>query len=294
MTRTTAPNITTTAFYGEETPWPVADVIHCEQLSLRSAMYDWQIKPHRHIDLVQLFFIMDGQGDAKVDDRRLTLGSGSLLVVPAGCVHTFMWAEGSNGYVLFIARPLLSEMEANLGNLPWCYDEACYVELGDDRDWLQTLLSNLCLEYQNQRPQRQLMLQHLTSSLFIWANREHQKQRPEEGPSKSKSEQRLESFLRLLERQFQHHHEVEWYAQRVGITASHLNTICRSQLQQSALQIIHKRLLTEAQRHLIYTGKPVSQVADGIGFNDPAYFNRFFKRLTGSTPAAFRKTHLEQ
>eukprot|EP00903_Cladosiphon_okamuranus_P018984 g17461.t1 len=42
---------------------------------------------------------------------------------------------------------------------------------------------------------------------------------------------------------------------------------------------------------LANTGSPVSQVAFRLGFVDPAYFTRFFKRETGQNPAAFRKSY---
>ncbi|MNE89947.1 Transcriptional activator NphR [compost metagenome] len=57
---------------------------------------------------------------------------------------------------------------------------------------------------------------------------------------------------------------------------------------QSALQIIHQRLLLEAKRNLIYTNMTVSQVSDSLGFSDPTYFSRFFRRLGGQSPKAFR------
>jgi AraC family transcriptional activator of pobA len=54
------------------------------------------------------------------------------------------------------------------------------------------------------------------------------------------------------------------------------------------LKVIHQRLITEAQRNLIYTGKTAADIALSLGFSDPAYFNRFFKRMTGQTPKNFR------
>ena len=81
---------------------------------------------------------------------------------------------------------------------------------------------------------------------------------------------------------------VEDLAHRVGISVAHLNSICRELAGQSALQILHQRLLLEAKRHLIYTPMTISEVADQLGFADPAYFARFFRRLTGTSPSAYR------
>jgi AraC family transcriptional activator of pobA len=59
--------------------------------------------------------------------------------------------------------------------------------------------------------------------------------------------------------------------------------------QKSALELIHERLLLEAKRNLIYTSTSISELSYAIGFSDPAYFTRFFKKATGEAPKAFRK-----
>ncbi|GAB3387028.1 hypothetical protein GCM10027514_28270 [Azotobacter armeniacus] len=54
--------------------------------------------------------------------------------------------------------------------------------------------------------------------------------------------------------------------------------------------MIHQRLLLEAKRNLIYTTMTVNELSDALGFNDPAYFSRFFRRLAGQSPKAFRQS----
>ena len=44
----------------------------------------------------------------------------------------------------------------------------------------------------------------------------------------------------------------------------------------------------EAKRGLLYTNMTVSEVADSCGFEDPAYFSRFFARETGESPRSYR------
>ncbi len=59
---------------------------------------------------------------------------------------------------------------------------------------------------------------------------------------------------------------------------------------QTALQVIHQRLLLEARRNLIYTRMSIGQLSDNLGFSDPTYFARFFKRLSGQTPNGYRRS----
>ena len=58
---------------------------------------------------------------------------------------------------------------------------------------------------------------------------------------------------------------------------------------QTALGIVHQRLLLEAKRDLVYTAMTVNEIADRLGFSEPAYFTCFFKRLSGVSPSVFRK-----
>jgi AraC family transcriptional activator of pobA len=44
----------------------------------------------------------------------------------------------------------------------------------------------------------------------------------------------------------------------------------------------------EAKRDLVYTVISIHQVSDSLGFSEPSYFSRFFKRGTGQSPKQFR------
>ena len=52
------------------------------------------------------------------------------------------------------------------------------------------------------------------------------------------------------------------------------------------LQIVNRRLLFEARRLLRFTNANCSEVAAELGFEDPSYFSRFYRRMTGHSPSA--------
>jgi AraC family transcriptional activator of pobA len=81
---------------------------------------------------------------------------------------------------------------------------------------------------------------------------------------------------------------VSEYALELGVTPGHLNALCRWHLGQSAGSLIRQRLALEAKRMLIYGDIPAFAVARELGFRDPAYFSRFFKREVGAAPRRFR------
>jgi AraC family transcriptional activator of pobA len=52
--------------------------------------------------------------------------------------------------------------------------------------------------------------------------------------------------------------------------------------------MLHLRLLVEAERQLRYTTMSIAQIAYHLGFEDPAYFSRFFARHAQLAPRLFR------
>jgi len=96
-------------------------------------------------------------------------------------------------------------------------------------------------------------------------------------------------FPQLIEENFRSHLPLEEYASKIGISKPLLNSICRQYADRTALQLIHQRLLLEAKRNLVYTVMTVSEISNSLGFSEPPYFTRFFKRLEGLSPQQFRQ-----
>ncbi len=95
-------------------------------------------------------------------------------------------------------------------------------------------------------------------------------------------------FLCLVGGNFRSLSAVSEYAARLRVTPSHLNETIRRTLGKTAGQVIRGRMLLEAKRLLRHSELSISEVAYQLGFEDPSYFARFFRKLTGHSPAAFR------
>lgn len=106
-----------------------------------------------------------------------------------------------------------------------------------------------------------------------------------EPPRENATALRLRS---LIERHFREHHRPADYARRLRITVGHLNHLSRRHLGRTAGAVIRERLALEAKRQLVHTEASAAEVGYALGFKDPAYFARFFRRATGRSPTAFR------
>jgi|ERR1700722_4444112 AraC family transcriptional regulator, transcriptional activator of pobA len=101
----------------------------------------------------------------------------------------------------------------------------------------------------------------------------------------------VQRFRQLIERHYRDNLSIEVFAKLLGVTRAHLHDACHRSARCTPLKLVHDRLLEEARLRLENTEFPVEQIAYGLGFRDPGYFNRFFKRLTGIAPGAYRQTN---
>ncbi|MCP1383768.1 helix-turn-helix transcriptional regulator [Runella sp. S5] len=79
------------------------------------------------------------------------------------------------------------------------------------------------------------------------------------------------------------------FAAELNITPIHLNRICRSVSGHSAIQLVHRYLIGEAQKYLTHTSYSISEIAYLLKFEYPNYFAKLFKKYTGLSPVEFRK-----
>lgn len=82
-------------------------------------------------------------------------------------------------------------------------------------------------------------------------------------------------------------------AGELHLTPSHLNFLVKKYTGHTALYHINEKILLEAKSLLTHTDLQVSEIADLLQFNEAAYFNRFFKKMTGITPTAYRDDALQ-
>jgi AraC-like DNA-binding protein len=100
----------------------------------------------------------------------------------------------------------------------------------------------------------------------------------------------MREFCLSMERHVRDHLSVTDYARLLGVTPDHLGVVALQAKGRTAGELIRARLLLEAKRLLVDTSLNVSEIAYGLGFKDPAYFSRFFRRLTGVAPGEFRES----
>ena len=97
-------------------------------------------------------------------------------------------------------------------------------------------------------------------------------------------------FAALVEARFREGWPVSAYAEALGLSVKRLNRLAKSEAGLTAQACVHRRVLREACERLVHLDAPACEIGAALGFDDPAYFTRFFKRMTGESPRAYRQT----
>tara|TARA_R110000850_G_scaffold121600_1_gene239359 strand:- start:53 stop:955 length:903 start_codon:yes stop_codon:yes gene_type:complete len=293
MTDSSATAVPVFKLYGETQHWPTPDLLHCESIQERSQLHDWRIRPHRHADLVHVLFISHGSVELELEGTSHQLQSVSAIVVPAMSIHGFHFSPDVQGHIITLAKPLADHLHALMGESSTLKKADFYPFLQANRAGrIATLVSQIDQEYRQPAPGRNSLLEALIQALVVELSRlcaYTGNTVKRYGPRQSdKGRQHLEHYQALIEAHYREQPSIEQLAELIGVSSAHLNMLCRQLAGRSALQLLHERLLLEAKRQLTYTNMTIGQVSDSLGFSEPAYFTRFFKRNTTLSPRDFR------
>ncbi|RJF79449.1 helix-turn-helix domain-containing protein [Azospirillum cavernae] len=283
--------------YGEPPAVPELRFVHVETIPERMRLHNWEVQPHRHDGLSHSLLVTRGGGRLTVDAEEWRFRAPALIAVPAQVVHGFRFDPDTDGSVLtmsegFLASVLAAVHDAELRAalaLPFAHDLAADAPETAD---LAAAFAAITAEFRAHHVGRaSAIAAQVTLTLVTTARLFAAQGRGEQGQS---PDIRLLARLRhLIDERFRAHWPVDRYAAALGVTTGRLNAACRRVTGRSTLQLIHARLMLEAQRSLIYTGHGMAEIGYALGFEDPAYFSRFFTQRGGQSPQAFRRAHWE-
>jgi AraC family transcriptional activator of pobA len=303
-TRRSADRLPAFTLYGEAPSGPGALVLHIESIDSRSRLYDWEIDAHVHQGLHQVLWLRTGHVMAMLDETRISSQGPSALVIPPGVAHAFSFSPGSDGHVFTVNATRLAEGEApgqgGVGEaLQTLFDRPRALKPvpdGVEVERLQALFEALWAEHQASdaaagaiNPVPLWLARAVVWRLAQLALREDRDSSLSSRRAASADRQSLYTrWVVLMESHYLEHWPVSRYAERLGLSTERLNRMVRAETGQNAQALLHARLAREACRRLVHVAAPVSRLAFELGFEDPAYFCRFFKRLTGLSPRAYR------
>ena len=109
------------------------------------------------------------------------------------------------------------------------------------------------------------------------------------GDLRLKDEPLLAAVFGVIEARYREPISLKDVARAVSLTPGHLTTVVRRKTGRTVLEWIAERRLAEARRLLVETDLAVEEVGRRVGYGDPGYFVRAFRRAHAATPLAWRR-----
>jgi len=132
------------------------------------------------------------------------------------------------------------------------------------------------------------MLRHLLGALFAKLECDSGRDTTVEKGKNNPELETFNNFLKILEANFRRPEGVEFYAEKLNMSARNLNAITKKVFDKSVSEIIETRKLTEARRLLVHSNLSVSEIGFDLGYNEKSYFSRVFLKNTGLTPTDYK------
>lgn len=108
--------------------------------------------------------------------------------------------------------------------------------------------------------------------------------------TRNKNEQLVENFINLIQTNFREERGVEFYANKLCLTAKYMTTVIKQTSGKSAGEWIDERVILEVKALLKSTNMTVQQISDELNFPTQSSFGKYFKRLVGLSPKEYRSS----
>ncbi|RZF25401.1 helix-turn-helix domain-containing protein [Paraburkholderia sp. UYCP14C] len=284
-------NIPNYDLYGESARPPWYDAFNFEWIAERSRPNDWHISAHRHDALLQILYIRSGSGHVLIESEKLAIEAPCLILIPAQTVHGFVFSPEIDGLVITAAQRALESISKAVspGLVPVLQRPALIpVRPAIGERTLMPLFGLLEQEFRGSARGHIAAGMSLMIALFVQVARLTDAASSTGASVNDRRAAQIKRLRELIAAHVREHHPIDFYAEKLGVTAAQLGRICREELGHSPLSLVNDQLIREAQRDLVYSGSSIKQIAHALGFEDAAYFSRYFRKQTGVTPKDFQ------
>lgn len=259
---------------------PFIEIFRLEEMGDDSIFDNYQ-----RYDFFQLLWFTDVAGDPLyfLDFNEYILQKDQVVLVFPGQIDR-MDIEGKKGFLFAIHNDVFFDINQRLnsGYLNGYFSNV-FITLNSETKKVLSGLNDLILEEYSTNNRLVLMENYMAAFLFhiasLFENTDYYK---------SNSDAFVAQLMKLIDCHFIEERETDFYASQLGVTNKRVNELCKKGTGKTVKQHLQERLVLEIKKEIRIGRKSLKEIAYDLGFNEPAYFTRFFKQHTAMTPTQFR------
>lgn len=233
-----------------------------------------------------------GTGTGRINAKTFSLTAGGFMIVLPNQITELVDISDDfrATYIL-----MTDDFTATLGigntfSLHSTISQHPHIDLaGRAKEALESYLSmckSIIPEHQN--PHRLEIITLLTRAFFLGLGYFMHKT---ESSDSSRQSELTNQFIRLVEQNYTQHRDLGYYAEQLALTPKHISLVVKQSSGKSATEWIEKYVILDAITQLTSTDKSIKEIAYDLGFPSQSFFGKYFLRVTGVSPAQYRKRH---
>ena len=256
-------------------------ILEKEEFRVRKIDFVDPVPLHKHA-CYELFFIIKGEAQFNIDNESYCVNQPCLFLIYPNRVHGWEAIRELQGYVLKFDTSVFTD-PSFLNRISAFQSDLITLEDRDKIMMIHNTFKALEDEHHTTLSFKDHTINSLLQILLVYI------QRCVPVGAAPQTSQTL--LLKLNDAIAQNNYKLvkpTLYAKKLNTSIRLLNKATSEVADQSLGQYIRNQTLQEAKRLLAFETMTCNEVAYSLGFSDPAYFSRFFKREVGVAPKTFR------
>ncbi|MGF1703969.1 helix-turn-helix transcriptional regulator [Photobacterium makurazakiensis] len=243
--------------------------------------------PHRH-EYYEIVWALEGTGSHSIDFVQYPLNEGDIYFVSLGQVHSHTKTNGRVCIIIFQPDFIEQSYRGQLSIDQTFYNKtsAPYIKL--DQYASDDFKNMLKIMTQELGRLESTINWDLIGAMLNGMLQYSLRFTPDDLQSKSLIQQRMYRLYILIDNHYRTEKKTDFYAQQLAISNKRANEIARQHSGKTISKLLHERIILEARRELAFTTNTVKQIAHDLGYDDVAYFCRFFRKVANESPLDFR------
>jgi len=262
--------------------------------SYRKKWHDEATTAHSHSYYQIIWFTKKG-GTHQIDFKEYPVDINTLLFIGKDQIHAFDKDMDIEGWLIHFNDSFFTHTDVDVflkfsifrtGHNP-CY-KAENEALKKGERYLELILDEL-------RHRNRFGFEHsvrfLLKSFLINMERIHLKRGTSQS-AHSSHELLAYRYKELVDTLYTKHLRIQYYAEKLFVSTKTLTNTTKKVTGKSPSEILRERIILQSKRLLRFTNLQVNEIAYQLGFEDPSYFVKYFKRHVNLAPMAFRESQL--
>ncbi len=251
---------------------------------------------HHRVEFYVLVLVTEGKGKHAIDFQEFNIRPGSVMTIRKDQFHQYFPQDTKGFNLLFTEDFVVSHLdEASSRQVSELFNELFFHQHTRlEPSLLNELVAHIHeMQHEFAEPRDAYSSGIIRNLLQVVISKLHRARIADvQVEIDHRYMQQFLNFQELVQLHCTRSRAVQFYADHLNVTPKTLYNITQRIIRKSPKTFIDEELLLQIKRLLINSDLRAKEIAFQSGFDDPGNFFKFFKRLTGGTPDAFRKHHL--